>query len=300
MAGIFGGKGNRKADGRGPYDYLRAEAARLRAADREARRQRRARARALRREEKRLARQAYWASHRGLVWALIAMLIALLLLLAAAVYVWVRYRVTKVYVDGSTHYTNEEISDIVMTGPLGQNSLYLSFKYRHKGIEDVPFVERMDVTIVDPNTIRISVYEKALAGYVNYLGNYMYFDRNGTVVEASRERTEGIPEVTGLSFDHIILYEPLPVENTDVFSRILDITQLLKKYELAAERIYFDEAGNMTLFFGEVRAELGKNEYTDEKVSNLKYILPSLEGRKGVLDLRSFTPDTNYITFTQR
>ncbi|MDO4283814.1 MAG: cell division protein FtsQ/DivIB [Eubacteriales bacterium] len=282
------------------YDYIREEAARLRAMDKEAEKRRRLLARQLRREERARARKEYFAAHRGVVAAGIAFLIALVVLAAAALYVWVSYRVTKVYVDGSTHYTNEEISEMVMTGPLEQNSLYLSFKYRNKGIEGIPFIERMDVTIVDPNTIRISVYEKALAGYVNYLGNYMYFDRNGTVVEASREKTEGIPEVTGLAFDHIVLYEKLPVENDAVFARILNVTQLLGKYELSADRIYFDESENMTLFFGEVRVQMGGDTYADEKISNLKQILPSLEGRSGVLDLQSYTPDSNYITFTEK
>ena len=63
----------------------------------------------------------------------------------------------------------------------------------------------MDVNILTPNTIRISVYEKALAGYVEYLGRYMYFDRDGTVVESSSERTRGIPQVTGLRFDYVVV-----------------------------------------------------------------------------------------------
>ena len=42
----------------------------------------------------------------------------------------------------------------------------------------VPFVEKMDVSVVDPHTIKIEVYEKALAGYVEYLGHYMYFDKD--------------------------------------------------------------------------------------------------------------------------
>ena len=56
-----------------------------------------------------------------------------------------------------------------MSGPLGNNSLYLSLKYRDRGIQDVPFVDVMNVSILAPDTIKITVYEKALAGYVKYL-----------------------------------------------------------------------------------------------------------------------------------
>ena len=104
--------------------------------------------------------------------------------LAAAVlgvgyYVKSNYTVQNVYVEGNVHYSEEEIREIVMKGPLGDNSLYLSLKYRNRGIEGVPFVDVMDVTVLAPDTIRITVSEKVLIGYVKYMGTYMYFDKDG-------------------------------------------------------------------------------------------------------------------------
>lgn len=124
------------------------------------------------------------------------------------------FAVKTVQVDGNKHYSAEEIKSMVMTGYLGDNSLYLSLKYKNKGIEDIPFVETMDVMVQSNDTIRITVYEKALAGYVQYLGRYMYFDNEGVVVETSKVTTKGIPQVTGLNFDHVVLHEKLPVEMT--------------------------------------------------------------------------------------
>ena len=233
-------------------------------------------------------------------WKWSLLLVLFILLAGAAAYVLIVYRVTTVTVEGSTHYTDKEIEEIVTGGPLGRNSLYLSLKYRDRGIEDVPFIARMDVEIVSEDTIHISVYEKALAGYVVYLGRYMYFDRDGIVVEASQEKVEGVPEITGLSFDHIVLYEQLPVKSTSVFKRILDVTQLLDKYEMTVDRIFFDSSGNMTLLFGGVRAMIGGEQYTNEKISSLYHVLPSLTGKEGIIDLSGYTPDTNYMTFTEK
>ncbi len=261
---------------------------------------RKERAKALRRQERREAFREFWEYHRALKWFLWILAGVLAALLIACIYIWITYRVDTVYVEGSTHYTDQEITDMVLTGPLEHNSLYLSIRYKNASVGGIPFVEKMDVGIIDAHTIRINVYEKALAGYITYLGNYMYFDRTGTVVEASKEKTEGIPEVTGLSFDHVVLYEKLPVENEEVFTRILNVTQLLKKYELSADRIYFDSSENMTLYFGNVRAALGNDDNTDEKISNLKQILPSLEGKNGILDLVNYTRDSNHITFTEK
>lgn len=70
------------------------------------------------------------------------------------------YTVRTVYVEGNVHYTEDEIMEIVMSGPLGDNSLYLSLKYRDRGIQDIPFVDVMNVSILAPDTIKITVYEK--------------------------------------------------------------------------------------------------------------------------------------------
>lgn len=212
-------------------------------------------------------------------------------------YLITAYKVTTVYVDGNIHYSNEEVMNMVMTGWLGDNSLYLAMKYKNKGIEGIPFVEKMDVNVLSPDTIRINVYEKALAGYIEYLGRYIYFDKDGIAVESSDMRTKGIPQVTGLDFGYVVLYEPLPVEEEEIFKNILNITQLLGKYELAADKIFFDSDAALTLFFGDVRVNLGKSKILDEKMMRLQYILPELEGKKGTLSMENMDEEDKNVTF---
>ena len=92
-----------------------------------------------------------------------------LVLLIAGIFVYEKYTIRTVYVEGNTHYTDEEIKDMVIDGKLSNNSIYLSILYRNKEIKDVPFIETMDVSILSPDTIQINVFEKALAGYVDFL-----------------------------------------------------------------------------------------------------------------------------------
>ena len=221
------------------------------------------------------------------------------LLLIAAAIIWEYFGVEEVSVTGNTQYTDEEIEDIVMTGPFGHNSLYLFFRYRNRSVTDVPFIERMDVTINSPTEVTINVYEKAVAGYVKYLGRYMYFDREGVIVEASTEMIPGIPYVTGLTFDECVLYEPLPVKDKEVFSVILSMTQLFDKYEIDPDRIYFDDSMNVTLYFGDARVIIGSMENIDEKMMKLKSVLPSIRGMKGELHLENYSveKDEGYVTF---
>lgn len=218
-------------------------------------------------------------------------------LFAACYYISVNYTVTTVYVEGNVHYTNEEIMGMVMEGRYGHNSLFLSLKYKDKSIEDIPFIEKMDVSVLDPHTVKIEVYEKALAGYVEYLDRYMYFDKDGIVVESSTEKTKGIPMVTGLKFDHVVLHQVLPVEDEEVFSEILSITKLVNKYDLSVDRIYFGMDGTLTLYFEGVKAAFGTGENLEEKVMKLQYILPELTGKSGTLRMENYTEDTKTITF---
>lgn len=252
-----------------------------------------------RKEKKRADRQEKIRFGKGKRMLIIGSFLAavLVIVLGGYYYIMTHYKVTTVYVEGNIHYTNEEIIDMVMGGKYGDNSLILSMKYRDQGIENIPFIETMDVTIESNDTIRITVYEKALAGYVSYLGRYVYFDKDGIVVETSEEETRGIPQVTGLTFDHVILYEPLPVEKPEIFDEILNITQQLSKYSLVVDKIYFDKDYQVTLLFGDVKIALGSNTDIDEKIMKLQYILPDLEGKRGTLDMRELREDMKNYSF---
>lgn len=228
---------------------------------------------------------------------LLAFLLLLAALLGAVWYLLDHYRVENVYVDGNLHYTKEEIMDIVMEGPIGNNSLYLSMRYKNRSITGVPFIAAMDVSVLAPDSIRITVYEKSLAGFVEYLGRYMYFDKDGTVVESSSIKTVGIPQITGLAFDHVVVGKPLPVENSDIFYEILNVTQTLSKYELASERIYFNGAEKMTIYFGDIKVNFGTSRDLDEKIILLQNLMPEMEGMKGTLDIQNYSPNTKIYTF---
>lgn len=228
---------------------------------------------------------------------IIAVLGVINVLLLIFYFLLTHFAVKNVIVDGNKHYSAKEIQSMIMTGYFGDNSLYLSLKYKNKEVEGIPFVETMDVVVQSNDTIKITVYEKALAGYVEYLGRYMYFDNEGVIVEVAKVTTKGIPQVTGLNFDHVILYDKLPVDNSDIFQNILTITKLLNKYDVICDKIQFDANYNVTLGYGSVKVRIGALENLDEKIMQLPRILPSLAGEKGVLDLQNYSSDKKTTSF---
>lgn len=229
-------------------------------------------------------------------------LIFLIMLIVLAV-LWVgnymikKYHIENVYVDGNIHYSDDEIKEMIMGGVLGDNSLYLSHKFQNWEAKNIPFIDAITVDSMSPDTIKITVYEKALAGYIKYLDTFMYFDKDGYIVENSSVRTTGIPQITGLSFAYAVLGQPLPVEDSRVFGDILTITKLLTKYQLTADKIHF-ESGEVSLYFGDVRVALGsERSRLENKIMVLEEFLENLNGKKGVLHMETYDETNGKYVF---
>ena len=97
-------------------------------------------------------------------------------------------------------------------------------------IGEVPFVDTMEVSLDNPHTVHIKVYEKGMLGYlyINSIGQNAYFDKDGFVVETSTEVIDGVPKITGISCEEVVLYEKLQLENSDILRDLLNLTQTLK------------------------------------------------------------------------
>mgnify|MGYP003317264805 CR=1 FL=1 len=184
-----------------------------------------------------------------------------------------------------------------MTGALGDNSLYLSLKYRLKEAENIPFVDVLDVSILAPDTIKITVYEKALAGYIEFMDSYMYFDRDGYIVETSNVKTVGVPWIVGLDFDHVVLGEKIPVEDDTIFASIMNITNLLDEFSLSADKIYFQSNMEVVVFFEDIRVMLGDASHLEEKIMVLPTFLEELTGKKGTLRMEEYTREGDVTVF---
>lgn len=200
-------------------------------------------------------------------------------------------RLTDITVVGSTRYTKEELISMIFTRDRDFNTFYTLYRNRFGEAADIPFVEKYSVKVTGLHSAKITVYEKSVAGCIEYMGSYMYFDREGMIVESSRELEEKVPLVTGIQFSHIVMYEKLEVEDAGVFAEILNLSQLLAQHELYPERMAFDKKQNVTLVLGEIRAVLGDDSYLAEKVAELSDMYSEISGRSGTIYLNEYRPD---------
>lgn len=229
----------------------------------------------------------------------ITFLVLLLLFGAAALIVVKVFTVQQVEVTGNQLYDSKQIETWVLNDEYSWNSLYVYLKYRFLDTEEVPFIDTMEVGIKVPHTITIEVYEKGLLGYLymDSLGQNVYFDKDGFVVETSTDVIDGIPKITGLTCKQVVLYEKLDLENKKSLKTLLSVTQTLKKYSLVPQSIDYGDGGNLTLSYGAITVNLGTVDNLNEKVKRLEKIMPKLEGLTGTLHLEEWSEETTDITF---
>lgn len=232
---------------------------------------------------------------------LIIFLTFLLVLGLCALIIWQVYRVKEVKVEGNVHYSKEQIEKFVLDDEYSWNSLYVYLKYRFMEMEQIPFVDTMEVSLEDPKTLKIFVYEKEIIGYlyISSIDQNAYFDKDGFVVETSKETIEGIPRVEGLNCGQVVLYEKLPIKDKNILRSLLSASQSLKKNGVVPEEILFEENGDLILTYGNIRVLLGGGDKLTSKILRLSYILPQLEGKKGVLHVENWTENTTDIIFDQ-
>ncbi|MDE6980851.1 MAG: FtsQ-type POTRA domain-containing protein, partial [Lachnospiraceae bacterium] len=214
---------------------------------------------------------------------LVIFLIFLLVAALSALIIWQVYRVGEVKVEGNEHYSKEQIEKFVLDDKYSWNSLYVYLKYRFMEMEQIPFVDTMEISLENPKTLKIFVYEKEIIGYlyIASIDQNVYFDKDGFVVETSKEIIEGIPRVEGLNCDQVVLYEKLPIDDKDILRSLLGASQSLKKNGVVPEEIRFEENGSITLSYGNITVLLGGGDKLTNKILRLSYILPPLEGKKG-------------------
>ena len=209
--------------------------------------------------------------------------------------------IKKVEVVGCSYYSEKEIEEKVMNSALTRNCYGLYFVYATGHGESIPFVEKISVDITGVRAVRIVVSEKTIVGCIKYMGEYLYFDKDGVVVESSGEKQEGIPLIEGVNFTKMNLREKLEVaeKDEDIFERIMGVSQLLSKYEISTDKVLFDSDRKVILYADHIRIKLGKRDMYDDQIAELSKLLPKAKKKKlkGVLDMENFEQGQQNIIF---
>ena len=225
-----------------------------------------------------------------------ALIILLLLLILLA-----NLRLKHISVYGNRKYSEQEITEMILPDGKERNPVIAFVRHKILPHRNYPFVSSYSVSFTGPTSCEIIVYEKNPIGYLEYMSEYMYFDKDGVIIESGTERMDSIPEITGIRFGKIVFGEKLAVSDPALYQKIMNITQQLTAFGISCRTIHFDSVQNviLTLGDGKIKVRLGSDDYLDSKLSVLHDCIGEMESRgmSGTADLSGYH-DLNSDSFT--
>ena len=217
---------------------------------------------------------------------------------SALLIIWNVFTITKVEIEGNHLYDEIVIKDAVLNDEHSWNTLYVFLKYTFMDTEKIPFIDTMEITMKDVNTLQIKVYEKGLLGYlyIPTINQNAYFDKDGIVTETSERLIPNVPLIEGFACTEVVLHKKLPIENT-YLRQLLTLTQGLKRKELQPDSIVYGVEHEPVLKYENVSVYLGSLELLTQKIERLEQILPTLQGKSGILHLEKWSESTTNTIF---
>ena len=209
------------------------------------------------------------------------------------------YKLKKIEVSGTDHYTDQQLEDIVSGGKKYNNTLFFLLNNRINPPGELTFIDKIDVSYVNRNTVSITVYEKAMAGCIKYGDKYAYFDGDGIVLEISDEKLDDVPCIEGLTSDSVEQGKKLSVGDDSFFQEILTMTQLIFKNDIQIDKITYDSKQNLILHKDGIKIKIGNADNLESKFMNLESILSTLKGKKGTLDMSNYSASDGNVIFKE-
>ncbi len=225
------------------------------------------------------------------------LLAALIMIVAGGVYLACEVKLTEITVTGNSYYSDEELIAIIFPEEKYYRTLYCILNYSFGEREDIPFIKSYDITLTGPNSVEIQVYEKSMVGYISYMGNYLYFDSEGYIVETSTQEIDELLYIEGISFSYYVLNGQLQVEDPTIFDKLLTLSKLINQEEIEVESVYIDRDLNITLYVGDISVYLGQGTQLETKLNTLFDILPNLSGEQGTLYLDSYSTVNDVVEY---
>ena len=207
-------------------------------------------------------------------------------------------KIKNVEIVGNTWYSDDQIMDCLQNKFFDEYAFGFKAHYMVADTPEMAFVNSFKIKLTGLDSVKITVYEKSIVGCVQVQSDYMFFDKDGAVVASLSVNDNHIPMVTGLNYTQATVGKKLEVENDSVFKTILEITQLVDKYEIGVDSIDFDDSFNVTLYCTDGnQVYLGNQTGYDEVFMQIPDMLSQAES-KGCLywiDLSTYTGDESYF-----
>lgn len=208
------------------------------------------------------------------------------------------FSIKKIEVSGNHTYSDAEVVRAIKEQDYVGNTLIMMAQNQVFSQTYLPFIDSISMSYDDTHTLKVKVKEKLRAGVFEYMGKNVYFNTDGIAMESRNHLFEGVPVVTGVEFDTLVLGSRIPVSG-DYFQTIVSITKKISTYGLEVSEIHFENEDDIMLTSGNYQIYLGSASCLDGKISKIPEILSAVskENKKGYIDMHLYTDEKNIITY---
>lgn len=222
--------------------------------------------------------------------AYIFMAIAIICLIFILLMLCPWFNITQKTFVGLESLTEDKILSVIELDNKNSNLFAFNSIKAKKNLKKNPYIEDVTITKKLPNSIIINIKERKVRGYVPYLKNYLYIDDNGLVLDVQSSYTQPRPVVVGLDFKTFSLGNPLPVESTQTFNTIVELSKLMTKYQLIEDVVKVDVSNpeDIHLYINNINVYFGDFTNSNKKISLLNEIIKQIPKEdKGFLHLEN-------------
>lgn len=209
------------------------------------------------------------------------------------------FRVKTLRIEGNTRVSDEEVKELIHWDASQGNTLLLWLMNRKVDVSSNELLSRITVSVDNPQRVHVHVEEQLLVGCIKIGGQYFYINSEGMVVQSRTDKLAAVPLLAGLEVEKAETGSTLKAGSENVLDDILDIGEYLEHYQVTADSIEHLAKGGYKLQMGKVKVLLGRNIYMEEKLSELKDLLPQLKELSGTLHLEEYDSTKDSIIFTK-
>lgn len=200
------------------------------------------------------------------------------------------FQVKEVSIEGNTYYSQEQMAKMFQTNFMEKNLLSFWLMDKLSLTPELEFVREYEISYPSPNEVHIKLYEKTIVAGIAYSNQYIYFDKDGAVMQSSDEPVGDIPLFETKSMTTFTMYKKVNMEDAGQLGQIINLANLFQHYNITWDKVQFGENSEAFLYSGDIRVDLGKKDNYDEQISALASILGQLQkdNRKGTVDMSNY------------
>lgn len=197
-------------------------------------------------------------------------------------------KIEKINIINNSNYNDSELVNQIFGSKNNINSLSFFLREKIFPHRDINYVEKYEINWKSPIEVDLIVYIKPVIGYIKFMSNYFYFDKDGYVCDSSNEKKTGIAEFTGLKIDNITLNQKLKIRDKSYMDSILNISDNMSIYDnLPVDLVNYVSINDIRLKIYEIEVRLGDNGYMETKFSVLSDMIDKIKDKKGILFLEN-------------